>query len=452
MRKYDGIVIGFGKGGKTLAGELADRGFKIAVVEKSDKMYGGTCINVGCIPTKYLIIEAGKNSSKNLKTFEEYAAEYKKIIENKNSLIQGFRKKNFDNLNNKENIDIFTGEGSFVTDKIIEVKMKDETIQIEGDKIFINTGAETFLPPIKGLMGNSFVYDSERIMELKELPKKLVIIGGGYIGLEYAGMYRNFGSEVTVLEGSPLFMPREDREVAETVQQVMEKKGIVFKMGAKVTEIDGNKVIFEMDGKTESVSGDAILVAVGRKPNIKGLKLENAGIKTTERGAVEVDDRLHTSVNGIWALGDVHGGLQFTYTSLDDYRIVRSELLGDGSYTLKERKPVPYTVFLEPQFSRVGMTEEEAVKAGYKVKSAKMLPVTPRMKISNETEGMLKAVIDAETGKILGATIFAAQSGEVINIISLAISADKDYTFLRDNIYTHPTMSETLNDLFGLIK
>ncbi len=452
MKNYDAVIIGFGKGGKTLAGEMANHGWKVAVVEKSNKMYGGTCINVGCIPTKYLIIEASKNKFKNLNSFEEYAEVYKNTIEKKNELISIFRKKNYDNLNDKENIDIYTGEGSFVNEKVIEIKLENEAIQIKGERIFINTGAETIIPPIKGLKENKYVYDSEAIMQLKELPKKLIIIGGGYIGLEYADMYNNFGAEVTVLEGSPLFIPREDREIANEIQKVMEKKGIKFVLGAKVTEVLENKVSYEKDGQIESVDGDAILVAVGRKPNIKGLKLENVGIKITDRGAVLVDDNLHTSVDNVWAMGDVHGGLQFTYTSLDDYRIIRSELFGDKKYSLKERGPVPYTVFIEPQFSRVGMTEEEAIQKGYKVKTSKMPATTPRMKISGETDGLLKTVVDAETGKILGASLFFAQSGEVINNIRLAMMADKDYTFLRDGIFTHPTMSETLNDLFGQIK
>ena len=196
MKNYDAIVIGFGKGGKTLAGEMANHGWKVAVVEKSDKMYGGTCINVGCIPTKYLIIEAGKNKFKKLNSIEEYAEVYRNTIEKKNELISLFRKKNYDNLNDRENIDIYTGEGSFVNEKVIEIKLKDEIIQIKGERIFINTGAETVIPPIKGLKENKYVYDSEAIMQLKELPNKLVIIGGGYIGLEYADMYNNFGSEV----------------------------------------------------------------------------------------------------------------------------------------------------------------------------------------------------------------------------------------------------------------
>lgn len=452
MERYDAIIIGFGKGGKTLASDMASRGLKVAVVEKSEKMYGGTCINVGCIPTKYLILEAAKNKYKNYTSFVQYKDEYRRIIENKISLISTFRKKNFDNLDSKENIEIFTGEGSFVDAHTVEVKSKDRTFNIVGDKIFINTGAQTFYPPIKGLKESSYIYDSEGIMELKELPRSLVIIGGGYIGLEYAGMYKNFGSEVTVLEGSPVFMPREDKEIAEEVKKVMQNKGIDIRLGVKVTEIDGNTVIFEKDGKKDSLSADAILVAVGRKPNTEHLKLENAGVKVDERGAIVVDERLHTTQTNIWVLGDVHGGPQFTYTSLDDYRIVKSELFGKGEYTLKDRHVIPYTVFLEPQFSRVGLTEEEAIKNGYEIKTSKMTPASPRMKISDETEGLLKVVVDAKTDKILGASLFIAQSGEVINTIALAMRTNQNYQVLRDGIYTHPTVTEILNDLFGGIK
>lgn len=248
MKNYDAVVIGFGKGGKTLAGEMADKGWKVAVIEKSDKMYGGTCINVGCIPTKYLINEAAKNKFRKLNSFEEYAEEYKNIIENKGELISLFRKKNFDSLDVKENIDIYTGEGSFVDAKTIEIKSKEETIQIKGDRIFINTGAESIIPPIKGLRESKYMYDSEAVMELKELPEKLIIIGGGYIGLEYANMYNNFGSEVVVLEGSPLFIAREDREIADEIKKVMERKGIKFVLGAKVTEVEENIVKYEKDG------------------------------------------------------------------------------------------------------------------------------------------------------------------------------------------------------------
>ena len=452
MERYDAIIIGFGKGGKTLASDMASRGLKVALVEKSDKMYGGTCINVGCIPTKYLILEAAKNKYKNYTSFVQYKDEYRRIIENKISLISTFRKKNFDNLDSKENIEIFTGEGSFIDACTVQVKSKDRTFNIIGDKIFINTGAQTFYPPIKGLKESSYIYDSEGIMELKELPRSLVIIGGGYIGLEYAGMYKNFGAEVTVLEGSPVFMPREDKEIAEEVKKVMQNKGIDIRLGVKVTEIDGNTVIFEKDGKKDSLSADAILVAVGRKPNTEHLKLENAGVKVDERGAIVVDERLHTTQTNIWALGDVHGGPQFTYTSLDDYRIVKSELFGKGEYTLKDRHVIPYTVFLEPQFSRVGLTEEEAIKNGYEIKTAKMTPASPRMKISDETEGLLKVVVDAKTDKILGASLFIAQSGEVINTIALAMRTNQNYQVLRDGIYTHPTVTEILNDLFGGIK
>lgn len=452
MKKYDAIVIGFGKAGKTLAGDMASRGQKVALIEKSNKMYGGTCINIGCIPTKYLILQGEKQKKQRELVKEELGAVYQETLKEKNKIISVLRQKNFSMLAEKENVDILDGTASFLSNKEIEVKMETETVQLTADKIFINTGAETVFPPIPGLKDNSYVYDSESIMELETLPKKLLIIGGGYIGLEFAGMFSNFGSEVTVLEGSPRFIPREDLDVAEEIKKGMEQQGIQILLGAKVNEISGNLVTYERNGETKTHEADAILIAVGRKPNIKALKLENTDIKLTDRGAIEVDDQLHTSVEGIWAMGDVHGGLQFTYTSLDDYRIVRSELFGDGKYSLKKRIVVPYTVFLHPNFSRVGLTEEEAVKQGYEVKIAKMTPATPRMKIGNETEGFLKAVVDAKTGKILGVSLYCAYSGELINQVALTMVAEKDYTFLRDFIFTHPTASEMLNDLFAQIK
>lgn len=452
MKKYDAIVIGFGKAGKTLAGDMAARGYKVALIEKSKKMYGGTCINIGCIPTKYLILQSEKQKVERRFSRESLENLYEETIIEKNKIISVLRQKNFDMLAEKEDVDIYDGLASFLSNKEIEVKLEKETLQLTADKIFINTGAETVFPPILGLKDNKYVHDSESIMEARILPKKLVIIGGGYIGLEYAGMFSNFGAEVTVLEGSPRFIPREDVDVAEEIQKGMEKQEIKIVLGAKVTEVLENRVMYEIAGERKFIEADAILIAVGRKPNIKELKLENTEITLSDRGAIKVDDRLHTSVDGIWAMGDVHGGLQFTYTSLDDYRIVRSELFGKGDYRLKDRKVVPYTVFLHPNFSRVGLTEEEALKQGYEVKVAKMLPVTPRMKIGNETDGYLKAIVDANTAKILGAALYCAYSGEVINQIAMAMVAEKEYTFLRDFIFTHPTASEMLNDLFAQIK
>lgn len=404
-----------------------------------------TCINIACIPTKSLAYQA------------HLGEEYVKAVHNKDQLISTLRQKNYDNLNQNENIEVINGEASFLSDHEVQVKDAGETKILTADKIFINTGAETIIPTIDGIQDSKFVYTSTSIMELKELPTKLAIIGGGYIGLEFASIYSQFGSQVTVLEGSSKFIPKEDRDVAEAVLQTFTKKNIVVKLNAKVTGLkdanDGTIISYTIDDAIQELKVDAVLVATGRKPNIEGLNLEAAGIEVTDRGAIKVDASLKTTVPHIWALGDVKGGLQFTYISLDDYRIVRNDLFGDHSHTTNDRNVVPYSVFIDPPLSRVGISEEEAVGQGLEIKVAKLPSAAiPRARLINETEGFLKAIVDAKTNKILGATLFCAESSEVINIVSMAIQTGQDFSFLRDHIFTHPTMSEALNDLFSQIK
>ncbi|WP_339799729.1 FAD-dependent oxidoreductase [Paenibacillus sp. FSL R5-0744] len=445
MNKFDAIIIGFGKGGKTLATELANRKWKVAVIERSKKMYGGTCINIACIPTKSLAYQAHQGE------------DYIEAVHNKDQLISSLRQKNYDNLNQNENIEVINGEASFLSDHEVQVKDAGETKILTADKIFINTGSETIIPTIDGIQDSKFVYTSTSIMDLKELPTKLAIIGGGYIGLEFASIYSQFGSQVTVLESSSKFIPKEDRDVADAILQTFTKKNIEVKLNAKVIGLkdvkDGTVISFSIDGAIQELKVDAVLVATGRKPNIEGLNLEAAGVEVTDRGAIKVDPFLKTTVPHIWALGDVKGGLQFTYISLDDYRIVRNDLFGDHSHTTNDRDVVPYSVFIDPPLSRVGISEEAAVEQGLEIKVAKLpAAAIPRARLINETEGFLKAIVDAKTNKILGATLFCAESSEVINIVSMAIQTGQDFTFLRDHIFTHPTMSEALNDLFSQIK
>ncbi|AIQ21593.1 FAD-dependent oxidoreductase [Paenibacillus sp. FSL H7-0737] len=445
MNKFDAIIIGFGKGGKTLATELANRKWKVAVIERSKKMYGGTCINIACIPTKSLAYQAHQGE------------DYIEAVHNKDQLISSLRQKNYDNLNQNENIEVINGEASFLSDHEVQVKDAGETKILTADKIFINTGAETIIPTIDGIQDSKFVYTSTSIMDLKELPTKLAIIGGGYIGLEFASIYSQFGAQVTVLESSSKFIPKEDRDVADAVLQTFTKKNIEVKLNAKVIGLkdvkDGTVISFSIDGAIQELKVDGVLVATDRKPNIEGLNLEAAGVEVTDRGAIKVDPSLKTTVPHIWALGDVKGGLQFTYISLDDYRIVRNDLFGDHSHTTNDRDVVPYSVFIDPPLSRVGISEEAAVEQGLEIKVAKLpAAAIPRARLINETEGFLKAIVDAKTNKILGATLFCAESSEVINIVSMAIQTGQDFTFLRDHIFTHPTMSEALNDLFSQIK
>ena len=458
MKKYDAVIIGFGKGGKTLAGKLAGEGKAVALIEKSDKMYGGTCINVGCIPSKSLVRSSQMTEAKGEISFEEKAELYRTAIEEKRRVTSLLRKKNFDKLNHLEAVTIYNGTASFLSNTQVNVVPADgsEAFTLEGDQIFINTGSAPFVPPIEGIEGNPQVYLSETFMDLEKLPKKLVIIGGGYIGLEFSSMYSGFGSEVTVIQNEARLIPREDEDIAAEIQKVLEEKGVKFVIGAAISGIrkegDWSYVHYSVDGKEGDLEADAILVATGRRPNTAGLNLEAAGVELTARGGVKVDDGYKTTAPNIWAMGDVAGGLQFTYISLDDSRIVKSQILGDGSRTTQNRGAVPYSVFLDPPLSRVGMTEKEAREAGFEVKVARMMTAAaPRARVLKATTGMLKAVIDAGTGQILGAHFYCAESHELINLIKLAMDAKIPYTVLRDNIYNHPTMSETFNDFFAAV-
>ena len=408
MKQYDAVIIGFGKAGKTLAAELAAHDWSVAMVERSDKMYGGTCINIGCIPTKALIHSAGLAAAGHPLTFGQRRDYYRESVASKTALVDLLRDKNYHKLADNARIDVYTGEGSFASPETVAVKTTQGTQQIGGKYIVINTGAETVIPPIEGIAQSRRVYTSTSIMELEELPQHLVIVGGGYIGLEFASMYASFGSKVTVLEGFAELIPREDRDIAAAVREALEKKGIEFRIGARV----------------ESVSDTA--------------------------GGVRVDAHLRTTAPRVFAAGDVTGGLQFTYVSLDDFRIIRDVLLGDGARTTANRGPVPYSVFIEPTLSHVGMHEEEARKAGRDIRVNRIaVAAFPRSRILGSTEGVLKAVIDAKTDEILGCTLFGAESGEVINTVATAMKHGVTAHDLSNSIYTHPSMSESLNDLFA---
>ena len=456
MNAFDVIIIGFGKGGKTLAAEFAKRGQKVAIIERSDKMYGGTCINIGCIPTKTLVHQAKMASALKDATFEERSEFYRNAVSVKESVTSALRNKNYHNLADNPNVTVYTGIGSFVSADVVAVRMATEEIRLTSKQIIINTGAETVIPPIEGVAGNPFVYTSTSIMELADLPRRLVIIGGGYIGLEFASMYASFGSQVTVLESYPELIAREDRDIAASVKETLEKKGIVFRMNAKVqsvNRVEDKAIVTFADSQTNEVfvlEADAVLLATGRRPNTKDLNLEVAGVEVDVRGAIIVDEYLKTTNPNIRAVGDVKGGLQFTYISLDDYRIVREDLFGDKERRTGDRNPVSYSVFIDPPLSRIGLNEEEARKQNLDI-IVKKLPVMaiPRAKTLGETDGLLKAIIDKKTGLILGCMLFAPDSSEVINTVALAMKTGQDYTFLRDFIFTHPSMSEALNNLFA---
>lgn len=445
---YQNLIIGFGKGGKTLAAYLAKHGQEVALIEKSEKMYGGSCINIACIPTKTLIVSAERKVPYNI------------AFERKNDLTAFLRIKNFQNIDSLDLASVINGDASFVSPNEIVVKQsgKNEDIIISADRIFINTGTLPYIPSIPGIHSSKRVFTSTSLMEQSGLPEKLVVVGGGFIGLEFADMYAKFGARVTLLNNSKEFLPREDKDISDEILKVLTAKGINIINGVKIESIedlnnDLVKVNYKSeDGKLIQVQANAILVATGRRPNIESLNVANAGIELDSRGYIVVDEFLKTNQPNIWALGDVNGGPQFTYISLDDFRLIRDQLFG-GSYTsVSNRKQVAFSVFISPSLAHIGLREKEAIEKGYQIKVAK-LPSSgiPRARILNETNGLLKTIVDAKTNKILGCTLFCVDSNEMINTIQIAMNAGLDFQTLRDAIYTHPSMTEAFNDLYSLI-
>lgn len=447
-QKFDTIVIGFGKAGKTLAAKLAKQGEKVALIEKDARMYGGTCINVGCIPSKRLVMEAELAPAHDFEAQSEY---YHVAVQEKKKLTAALRMANYNKLIDA-GVQVINGTVSFLDGKTIEVKGAHDTVQIlSASKFIINTGARPIIPAVPGVENNRFVFTSETMMENETLPLRLTIIGGGYIGLEFASMYARFGSKVTILQHSSVFLPKEDRDIAEAVENVLKSYGVSVIMGTDLKEIKEGTAVYTKNGEEDTLDGDAILLATGRGPNTEGLHAQRAGVELTKRGAVVTDKHLRTTAENIWAAGDVCGNLQFTYISLDDSRIILSDMQGDGSRTTENRGAFAYSVFMEPSFSRAGLSEKEAADKGLNYRVVRMnTDMIPKAKVLRKTTGMLKAVIDKDSGKIFGAALFCPESYEIINMVKLAMDHDLDYTVLRDFIYTHPTMSEGLNDLFAL--
>lgn len=438
MKTVKNIIIGFGKGGKTLAKFLAKKGEKVLVIEKSNQMYGGTCINIACLPSKRLIIEAGNG------------VDFVDAVNGKNKMTSMLRGKNYHMLADEKTVTVLDGTAKFTGDHEVAVTLTNGQVEeYRGERIFINTGAVPVMLPIPGLAESSAILDSTAAMAQAELPKKLVIIGAGYIGLEFASMFAEYSSEVTVLDLHDNFLPREDDDIAAEIKRDLELNGVKFELGVKITKVDDHTIYYEKNGESLTITADRILVATGRKPNTENLGLKNTKIKLTERGAIVVDDYLRTNVKNVWAIGDVKGGLQFTYISLDDFRIIKDQLYGDAQRKVSDRINVPYSVFITPALSRVGLNEKEA-KAQKVEYELKKLPVAaiPKAQVLKDPRGLFKALINPANNQILGVTLYGAESYELINQISLAMKMKIPAHVLRDQIYTHPTMSESFNDLF----
>ena len=441
MQEFKNIIIGFGKGGKTLAKNLAAKGESVLVVEKSKKMYGGTCINIACLPSKNMII----NAQRGIK-FED-------AVKQKNEMTTALRNKNYHMVADEETATVLDGTAKFIDNHTIEIVLDSgERTEVKGERVFINTGATPIIPQVKGLKESKYILDSTAAMDQNSLPNELVILGAGYIGMEFASMFARYGAKVTVLDTNEKFLKREDDDISEMLFNDLSQDGIEFKLGVKVVEVkdlsDKVEIIYEINGKKQTVKADKLLVATGRKPVTEGLGLENTDIELDERGAIKVDDYLRTTAENVWAIGDVKGGPQFTYISLDDFRIIFDQLYGKGERKVSDRNIIPYSVFITPALSRVGLNEVEAKNKGIEYKLFKLAATSiPKAKVIGNTRGMYKILVDPDTEEILGATIYGEESYEVINLIALAMKAKLPYTMLRDQIYTHPTMSEALNDV-----
>ena len=438
MLTYDLIVIGFGKAGKTLAGAMAKQGKKVALIERSKAMYGGSCINIACIPTKTLLAAAEKGLS------------FEQVMEQKNAVTSRLNAKNYATVSGA-GVDVIDAEAHFLSNKVIEAVAGEDRQELTAETIVINTGALSNVPPIPGLTTAQQVYDSTDIQNLGQLPKRLGILGGGNIGLEFAGLYNKLGSQVTVLDAADSFLPRAEPSIAALAKQYMEEDGIQILQNVRTQAVknEGQEVVLVTEN--EEFRFDALLYATGRKPNIEPLQLENTDIQLTKRGAIQVDKHLETSVPGVFAVGDVNGGPQFTYVSLDDFRIVYSYLAGDGSYTLEDRQHVPTSIFTTPPLAQIGLTEAQAQEQGLPY-AAKEIPVAamPRGHVNGNLRGAFKAVVNTETKEILGATIFSQGAQEIINILTVAMDNKIPYTYFSKQIFTHPTLAENLNDLFAI--
>jgi pyruvate/2-oxoglutarate dehydrogenase complex dihydrolipoamide dehydrogenase (E3) component len=447
MPHYDAIVIGSGQAGVPLSEKLADRGWTVALVEKDDDL-GGTCINTGCTPTKTMIASAevahyARNADRWGVRAGVVSVDLPKVLARKDRVVGQSRAGLKQKVGERQTLHLYRGRARFIGPHAVRVGEE----RLESERIFINTGMRPVIPPLEGLSGIDFL-DNVSIMQLTEVPEHLLILGGGYIGMEFGQMFRRFGSRVTVVERGQQILAHEDADVAEALQQALEGEGLRFLLGATTTRVEkeqgGVAVSVIVKGTTETVHGSHLLVATGRKPNTDDLGLQGAGVQTDQRGFIRVNNRLETNVPGVWALGDVKGGPAFTHISFNDYQIVYANLV-DGKALTTDNRPVPYAVFTDPQLGRVGLTEKEARAQGRRLKVGKILMAwVARAVERDETAGLMKLVVDAETDRILGAAILSSEGGEVVQILQAVMLAGAPYTLLKGAIYIHPTLAEGL--------
>lgn len=448
---FDVLVIGWGKGGKTLAAALGAAGTRVGMVEQFDTMHGGTCINIGCVPTKTLVHDAEQRRED-----DDAQQFWARAVTRRDTVVGTMREVNHHMLADLDAVTLIDGRARFTADRTVQVTGGDDVLTASADVVIVNTGATPMRPDIPGI-DSPRVHDSTTLQHVDPLPARLTVIGAGPIGLEFASMFAGYGAEVTLVNRRERLLPEEDGDVAAEVTSVLEGDGITVLHEASALRIeDGSEsavVVVRVGSEERRLEADAVLLATGRRPATDDLGLEQAGIEVDERGAIMVDDHLRTSTEGVFAIGDVHGGAQQTYLSLDDFRIVLSQLQGDGQRATTDRVAVPTTTFLTPPLAAVGLTAGEALAAGRSVLVASQQVATikamPRPKAVGDPRGIVKFVVDAQSDEILGARLFHVDAQEVINLVALAMRTGTTATQLKNGIWTHPSSAESLNETLG---
>ena len=458
--RYDVIIIGAGQGGGPLAGAFARAGRRTLLIERVH--VGGTCVNEGCTPTKTMIASgrvaylARRASDYGVRT-GEVTVDLARVRERKRAIVESFREGSERSLATA-GVEVEVGHGRFVAPRTIEIEAANGArTTATADIVVINTGLRALVPDIPGI-ADVPTLDSTSIMELDTAPEHLIVLGGGYIGLEFAQLFRRFGSRVTVLHRGAQLLPREDADIAAAVAGIFKQDDIDICLGAATTAVSRTEsggvrlTVASRDASTPlDIVGSHLLLAVGRRPNTDDLGAGHAGVELDEHGFIKANARLETTAEGVYVVGDVKGGPAFTHISYDDFRILRTNLLEKGTASTEGRL-LPYTVFIDPQLGRVGMTEAEARAAGFDVRVA-MMPMSnvARALEMDESRGVMKAVVDGATGRILGAAVLGIEGGEVAAFFQLAIMGGLSYTVLRDAVFSHPTLAEALNNLFTKI-
>jgi len=456
-KHYDAIVIGAGQSGGPLSTALAQAGWKTAIIECIH--VGGTCINEGCTPTKTMVASARvaylarRATDYGIHT-GPVTVDMVKVRQRKRDIVDSFRNNSQRRIESTEGVDLLMGEAHFTGPKELEVRLiNGETRQLTANSIFINAGARPSKPSVSGV-DSVPTLDSTSIMELDVVPDHLLIIGGGYVGLEFGQMFRRFGSQVTVIQRGAYLLAREDPDVADEVAKILREDGLEVLLETSPTHVEkagDGKIQLTVKTPTgeRTLTGSHLLVAAGRTPNSDWLNLAATGVQVDKKGFIQANEKLETNVPGIYALGDVKGGPAFTHISYDDFRIIRTNVLENGNATIHDRL-VPYTVFIDPQLGRIGLSETEARAKGRNIKVARMpMNYVARALEVDESRGFMKAIVEADTSQILGAAVLGIEGGEIMAMLEIAMMGKLPYTVLRDGIFAHPTLAESLNNLFS---